>query len=68
MLVFLGKNGKEFFWVQQQMRQSGLKPSSATYGLAMEVILSSGKLDLVHKFFEKMEKAGLTPNGSTYKM
>ena len=51
MLVFLGNNGKEFFWVQQQMRQSGLKPSSATYGLAMEVMLSSGKLDLVHKFF-----------------
>jgi len=61
------KQWKGAFWVLQQMRQSGLKPSSATYGLAMEVMLSSGKFDLVHKFFEKMEKAGLTPNGSTYK-
>lgn len=61
------KQRKGAFWVLQQMRQSGLKPSSATYGLAMEVMLSSGKFDLVHKFFEKMEKAGLTPNDSTYK-
>lgn len=61
------KQWKGAFWVLQQMRQSGFKPSSATYGLAMEVMLSSGKLDLVHKFFEKMEKAGLTPNGSTYR-
>lgn len=25
-------------WVFQQLRESGLKPSGATYGLAMEVI------------------------------
>ncbi|KAH9287850.1 hypothetical protein KI387_031967, partial [Taxus chinensis] len=54
-------------WVLQQMRHSGIKPNSATYGLVMEVMLKSGKSDLVHEIFAKMERSGAIPNGLTYK-
>eukprot|EP00252_Welwitschia_mirabilis_P018813 TRINITY_DN4208_c0_g1_i2.p1 TRINITY_DN4208_c0_g1~~TRINITY_DN4208_c0_g1_i2.p1 ORF type:complete len:826 (-),score=151.81 TRINITY_DN4208_c0_g1_i2:256-2733(-) len=56
------------FWVLEQMRQHGIKPTSATYGLAMEVMLSSGKYELVENFFKKMEDVGLLPNASTYRI
>ncbi|KAH9307813.1 hypothetical protein KI387_035724, partial [Taxus chinensis] len=55
------------FWVLQEMRQNGMRPSSATYGLAIEVMLASGKYEMVHNLFEKMGKAGLMPNALTYK-
>eukprot|EP01018_Ginkgo_biloba_P030338 Gb_38669 [translate_table: standard] len=55
-------------WVLQKMSQSGVQPNSATYGLVMEVMLNSGKYDLVYNFFEKMEKLGLIPNTLTYKV
>ena len=35
--------------------------------LVHKVMLSSSKLHLVHKFFEKMEKVGFTQNDSTHK-
>ncbi|KAG5241031.1 pentatricopeptide repeat-containing protein [Salix suchowensis] len=45
-------------WVFQQLRRSGLKPNGATYGLAMEVMLHSGKYESVHEYFRKMKKSG----------
>lgn len=54
-------------WVLQQMRHSGIRPTTATYGLVMEVMLTAGKYDMVHNVFEKMEKSGMIPNGLTYK-
>nr|CAD1837809.1 unnamed protein product [Ananas comosus var. bracteatus] len=59
---------KGVFWVFQQMRFSGLKPTGASYGLAMEVMLNAGKYEFVHRFFEKMQKGGLTPKALTYKV
>lgn len=59
---------KGVFWVLKQMRFSGLKPTGATYGLAMEVMLRAGKHDFVYKFFEKMQKSGLPPRALTYKV
>ncbi|KAK9135270.1 hypothetical protein Syun_014600 [Stephania yunnanensis] len=55
-------------WVFQQMRKSFLKPNGATFGLAMEVMLQSGKYDLVHMFFEKMRRSGIAPTALTYKV
>lgn len=55
-------------WVFEQLRKSGLKANSATYGLAMEVMLHSSKYDLVHELFQKMTKGGKSPNALTYKV
>ncbi|XP_058081830.1 pentatricopeptide repeat-containing protein At5g67570, chloroplastic isoform X2 [Magnolia sinica] len=62
------KQWKGVSWVLEQMRHSGLKPNGATYGLAMEVMLRSGKYDLVHKFFGKMRRSGLALKAITYKV
>ncbi|KAJ1253740.1 hypothetical protein BS78_K200800 [Paspalum vaginatum] len=59
---------KGVFWVFQQMRISGLPPTGATYGLAMEVMLKAKKYDFVHKFYEKMQKNGVPPRAITYKV
>ncbi|XP_010272797.1 PREDICTED: pentatricopeptide repeat-containing protein At5g67570, chloroplastic [Nelumbo nucifera] len=59
---------KGVYWVLEQMRRSGLKPNGATYGLAMEVMLESGKYDLVHEFFGKMRRSGETPKALTYRV
>ncbi|XP_047310589.1 pentatricopeptide repeat-containing protein At5g67570, chloroplastic [Impatiens glandulifera] len=45
-------------WVFKQLRMKGLKPNGATYGLAMKVMLLSGKYDLVHELFGKMRRSG----------
>ncbi|XP_052204949.1 pentatricopeptide repeat-containing protein At5g67570, chloroplastic-like [Diospyros lotus] len=55
-------------WVFEQLRKNGLKPNGATYGLAMEVMLHSGKYDLVHEFFGKMRRSGEAPKALTYKV
>ncbi|KAL2928126.1 hypothetical protein RDABS01_033554 [Bienertia sinuspersici] len=55
-------------WVFEQIRKYGLKPNSATYGLAMEVMQQSSKYDLVHELFQKMAKNGKSPNALTYKV
>ncbi|GAB4846886.1 hypothetical protein Ancab_025894 [Ancistrocladus abbreviatus] len=55
-------------WVFEQLRKGGLKPNSATYGLAMEVMLHSGKYGLVHELFRKMKRSGEAPNALTYKV
>ncbi|CAN1777477.1 Pentatricopeptide repeat-containing protein At5g67570, chloroplastic, partial [Linum perenne] len=55
-------------WVFEQLRKGGLKPNGATYGLAMEVMVHSGKYDLVHQFFSKMNKSGEAPKALTYKV
>ncbi|XP_012491972.1 pentatricopeptide repeat-containing protein At5g67570, chloroplastic [Gossypium raimondii] len=55
-------------WVFEQLRKSGLRPNGATYGLAMEVMLQSGKYDLVHEFFRKMKRSGEAPRALTYKV
>ncbi|KAF2295572.1 hypothetical protein GH714_033221 [Hevea brasiliensis] len=55
-------------WVFEQLRKSGLKPNGATYGLAMEVMLHSGKYNLVHELFRKMNRSGEAPKALTYKV
>ncbi|KAG6398188.1 hypothetical protein SASPL_139643 [Salvia splendens] len=54
-------------WVFQQLRRNGLRPNGASYGLAMEVMLKSGKYDLVHGIFEKMKRKGESLKALTYK-
>lgn len=55
------------FWVLQQLKQKGQKPSSTTYGLVMEVMLACGKYNLVHEFFRKMQRSSI-PNTLTYRV
>ncbi|KAL0332347.1 UNVERIFIED_CONTAM: Pentatricopeptide repeat-containing protein, chloroplastic [Sesamum calycinum] len=55
-------------WVFQQLRKNGLRPNGASYGLAMEVMLKSGKYDLVHDFFGKMKRNGEALKAVTYKV
>ncbi|WCJ37795.1 Pentatricopeptide repeat-containing protein At5g67570 chloroplastic [Euphorbia peplus] len=62
------KQWKGVSWVFEQLRKSGLKPNGATYGLAMEVMLNSGKYDLVHELFRKMSRRGEPPKALAYKV
>ncbi|OMO56462.1 hypothetical protein CCACVL1_26532 [Corchorus capsularis] len=55
-------------WVFEQLRKSGLRPNGATYGLAMEVMLQSGKYELVHEFFRKMKRSGEAQRALTYRV
>ncbi|XP_065847454.1 pentatricopeptide repeat-containing protein At1g30610, chloroplastic isoform X2 [Euphorbia lathyris] len=55
------------FWVLQQLKQQGIQPSTATYGLIMEVMFASGKYNLVHEFFRKVQKSSM-PNALVYKV
>ncbi|KAF7835272.1 pentatricopeptide repeat-containing protein [Senna tora] len=55
------------FWVLQQLKKQGQEPSVTTYGLVMEVMFSSGKYNLVHDFFRKVQKSSI-PNSLTYKV
>ncbi|GLT75389.1 hypothetical protein SLA2020_471200 [Shorea laevis] len=55
-------------WVFEQLRKTGLKPNGATYGLAMEVMLQSGKYDLVHELFRRMKRSGEAPKALTYRV
>ncbi|XP_050220610.1 pentatricopeptide repeat-containing protein At1g30610, chloroplastic [Mercurialis annua] len=55
------------FWVLQQLKQQGLQPSTATYGLIMEVMFACGKYNLVHEFFRKVQKSS-SPNALVYKV
>ncbi|KAG6663093.1 hypothetical protein CIPAW_02G002000 [Carya illinoinensis] len=64
----LSRQWKGVSWVFEQLRMSGRKPNGATYGLAMEVMLQSGKYGLVHEYFRKMKKTGETPKAITYKV
>nr|XP_025885489.1 pentatricopeptide repeat-containing protein At5g67570, chloroplastic isoform X1 [Solanum lycopersicum] len=59
---------KGVFWVFEQLRRNGLKPNGPSYGLAMEVMLQSGKYDLVHEFFGKMKKSGEALKALSYKI
>lgn len=56
------------FWVFEQLRKNGLKPNGPSYGLAMEVMLQSGKYDLVHEFFGKMKRSGEALKALSYKV
>ncbi|CAN6289037.1 unnamed protein product [Urochloa humidicola] len=64
----LSQQWKGVFWVFQQMRISGLPPTGATFGLALEVMLKAKKYDFVQKFYEKMQKNGVPPRAITYKV
>ncbi|XP_022843783.1 pentatricopeptide repeat-containing protein At5g67570, chloroplastic [Olea europaea var. sylvestris] len=55
-------------WVFEQLRKNGLRPNGATYGLAMEVMLQSGKYDLVHEFYGKMRRSGEALKALTYRV
>ncbi|OMP01796.1 hypothetical protein COLO4_11581 [Corchorus olitorius] len=54
--------------VYNALRKSGLRPNGATYGLAMEVMLQSGKYELVHEFFRKMKRSGEAQRALTYRV
>ncbi|XP_055806360.1 pentatricopeptide repeat-containing protein At5g67570, chloroplastic [Solanum dulcamara] len=56
------------FWVFEQLRKNGLKPNGPSYGLAMEVMLQSGKYELVHEFFGKMKRSGEALKALSYKV
>ncbi|KAL5834032.1 hypothetical protein ACOSQ3_017706 [Xanthoceras sorbifolium] len=55
------------FWVLQQLKQQGQKPSATTYGLVMEVMFACGKYSLVHELFRKVQKSFI-PNALAYKV
>ncbi|CAL9174205.1 unnamed protein product [Musa hybrid cultivar] len=55
------------FWVLQQLKQQGTKPSNTTYGLVMEVMLACGKYNLVYEFFRKVEKKSI-PGALNYRV
>ncbi|KAK3204954.1 hypothetical protein Dsin_019000 [Dipteronia sinensis] len=55
------------FWVLQQLKQQGQKPSATTFGLVMEVMFACGKYSLVHEFFRKVQKSFI-PNVLAYKV
>ncbi|KAL9241701.1 hypothetical protein vseg_015779 [Gypsophila vaccaria] len=55
------------FWIMQRLAETDQQPSSATYGLLMEVMLSCGKYDLVHEFYRQM-RASFAPNALTYRV
>ncbi|KAF7852200.1 hypothetical protein BT93_L5355 [Corymbia citriodora subsp. variegata] len=55
------------FWVLQQLKQHGQRPSSITYGLVMEVMFACEKYNLVHEFFRKVQRSCI-PNALTYKV
>ncbi|KAH0700415.1 pentatricopeptide repeat-containing protein At5g67570, chloroplastic [Solanum tuberosum] len=59
---------KGVFWVFEQLRNNGLKPNGPSYGLAMEVMLQSGKYELVHEFFGKMKRSGEALKALSYKV
>ncbi|XP_070052052.1 pentatricopeptide repeat-containing protein At5g67570, chloroplastic isoform X2 [Nicotiana tomentosiformis] len=56
------------FWAFEQLRKNGLKPNGPSYGLAMEVMLQSGRFDLVHEFFGKMKRSGEALKALSYKV
>jgi pentatricopeptide repeat protein len=37
-----GKQWEGAFWVLQQLKMQNIRPSAATYGLVMEVLVASG--------------------------
>ncbi|XP_047339308.1 pentatricopeptide repeat-containing protein At1g30610, chloroplastic [Impatiens glandulifera] len=53
------------FWVLQQFKEKGERPTGTTYGLVMEVMYACGKYNLVHDFFRKVLKSG-RPNALGY--
>ncbi|XP_072967474.1 pentatricopeptide repeat-containing protein At1g30610, chloroplastic [Typha angustifolia] len=55
------------FWVLQQLKEQGIRPTNTTYGLVMEVMLASGKYNLVHEFFRKVERSSI-PGALNYKV
>ncbi|CAN8251458.1 unnamed protein product [Cochlearia groenlandica] len=59
---------KAVSWVFIELRKNGLRPNGATFGLAMEVMLESGKYDRVYEFFRKMKNSGEAPKAITYKV
>ncbi|MQL83978.1 hypothetical protein Taro_016476 [Colocasia esculenta] len=55
------------FWVLQELKKKGIRPSNTTYGLVMEVMLVCGKYNLVHEFFRQLEKSSI-PGALNYKV
>ncbi|XP_021912344.1 pentatricopeptide repeat-containing protein At1g30610, chloroplastic [Carica papaya] len=55
------------FWVLQQLKQQGQRPTASTYGLVMEVMFACGKYNLVHEFFRKVQKSSI-PNSLAYRV
>ncbi|KAK4346672.1 hypothetical protein RND71_033011 [Anisodus tanguticus] len=47
---------------------NALRKNGPSYGLAMEVMLQSGKYDLVHEFFGKMKRSGEALKALSYKI
>ncbi|KAF3325717.1 pentatricopeptide repeat-containing protein [Carex littledalei] len=55
------------FWVLQQLDQKGIRPTSTTYGLVMEVMLACGKYNLVYEFYNKVKRSYI-PSALNYKV
>ncbi|KAL9258567.1 Pentatricopeptide repeat-containing protein [Drosera capensis] len=55
-------------WVFEQLKKFGLRATNVTYGLAMEVMLQSGKYDLVHELLGEMKRSGEPPKAQTYRV
>ncbi|KAK8941699.1 Pentatricopeptide repeat-containing protein [Platanthera guangdongensis] len=55
------------FWVLQELKEHGIRPSNTTYGLIMEVMLECGKYNLVYEFFWKLQKNSI-PGALNYKV
>ncbi|CAM6093433.1 unnamed protein product [Calypogeia fissa] len=56
-------------WILDQIyREKDVMPNSASYGLAIEVMVKAEKFNLAWKLFRKMEQGGFHPNSLTYKV
>ncbi|BBN09640.1 protein MpPPR_50 [Marchantia polymorpha subsp. ruderalis] len=62
------KDWKCALWVLDEIRREKLHPNSASYGLAIEVMVKAGKLNLAFETLEIMEQSGCYPNSLTYKV
>lgn len=61
------KHWEGAFWVLQQLKEKNIRPTNTTFGLVMEVMLVSGKYNLVYEFFNKVEKSSI-PGALNYKV
>ncbi|KAL3688636.1 hypothetical protein R1sor_014945 [Riccia sorocarpa] len=62
------KEWKCALWVLDEIRKKKLRPNSASYGLAIEVMVKAGKLNLAFDLLEVMENDRCLPNSLTYRV
>ncbi|KAL2630696.1 hypothetical protein R1flu_015382 [Riccia fluitans] len=62
------KEWKCALWVLDEIRKEKLRPNSASYGLAIEVMVKAGKLNLAFDLLQVMEDDRCLPNSLTYRV